>query len=135
MNSERGLTDPEQILKLKDELLERFGQLPAEHQATMALVVIEVVMAGELGEWLREAIALRWPRQTDIGEGLFPVTAVSRDGLKEMHFSDEEIAQLTEEDMNRIARMMQDHYVNDLFWDDFEFMAGEVLERRRRESR
>jgi hypothetical protein len=40
----------ERILTLKDELLDRFGQLPPEHQATIGLVVVKTIIEGESGE-------------------------------------------------------------------------------------
>jgi hypothetical protein len=89
-------------------------------------------MEGELGEWLKEAMALRWPKQTDTGESLFPITAVSRDDLKQVNFSDEEAAQLTDEDMRKIAEKMEDHYVNDWFWDDLKYFAEDILEKKQR---
>ncbi len=117
-NQEKGQSDPEHILKLKDEVLERLGQLPAEHQATIALVTINAVMAGEWGQWLKEAIALRHPPEAATSERLFPITALSREDLKQAHFSDEEIAQLTDNDLQDIARKMEDHFVDDVFWDE-----------------
>ena len=49
---------PEHILQLKSELSERWQQLPIEHQATMVLVLVKEVLAGEYGTWLREALEL-----------------------------------------------------------------------------
>lgn len=43
----------------------RFEQLPAEHQTTMTLVLINRVMQGEWGAWLREAIAIKWSEEDD----------------------------------------------------------------------
>ena len=34
-------TNPEEILKLKDELMARWERLPPEHQATMLLVLLD----------------------------------------------------------------------------------------------
>jgi hypothetical protein len=47
---------PEYILQLTGELLDRWKQLPAEHQATMALVFVRDVLAGDYGEWLWGAL-------------------------------------------------------------------------------
>lgn len=57
--------DPEAILQLKSRLFTVWRQLPAEHQATIALVFVAELMAGEEGAWLREAIALQWPPHPD----------------------------------------------------------------------
>ena len=42
----------EELLKLKDEIEERWERLPPEHQATMLLVLID---KSEWGEWAVEA--------------------------------------------------------------------------------
>ena len=49
---------PDKILQLKDELQQRWQQLPAEHQATMALVLVKDVFAGEQGDWLIDALVV-----------------------------------------------------------------------------
>ena len=48
---------PEELLSIKDELVARWRQLPPEHQATMALVLVNDVSQGEWGAWLREALS------------------------------------------------------------------------------
>ena len=45
---------------MKDELVSLWDQLPKEHQATMTLVLIDRVMQGEMGTWLKEAISIKW---------------------------------------------------------------------------
>lgn len=124
--------EAEYLLSLKDALLERWQQLPTEHQATMALVLLNTVMEGEWGEWMKEAIALRYPSDTDTADKSFPITRLSREDLKEVGLEDEEIARLTDEDLKDIARKMGDHYVNDWFWDELEFHAREVLDKKQR---
>lgn len=61
----RPTPDPQELLQLKDELITRFEQLPPEHQATMALVLIDRVMQGEWGAWLKEAVAVKWSGKDD----------------------------------------------------------------------
>jgi len=56
--------DPQELLRLKDELVSRFQQLPPEHQATMSLVLVREVMDGEWGVWLKGAIAILTEKQT-----------------------------------------------------------------------
>src|SRR5260221_2754283 len=51
---------PEQLLRLKDDILTRFGQLPPEHQATMGLVLVKTITEGEWGEWFKSAIARQY---------------------------------------------------------------------------
>jgi len=55
------LNEPEALLHLKEQLFDAWHQLPGEHQATIALALVDDVMAGEQGPWMREAIALQWP--------------------------------------------------------------------------
>lgn len=50
--------DPEQLLQLKSELLECWCQLPVEHQASMALVLLGDVLDDELGAWMVDALRL-----------------------------------------------------------------------------
>lgn len=51
-------TDPERLCQLKSELLERWSQLPVEHQASIALVLLENVLRDEMGTWLVDALRL-----------------------------------------------------------------------------
>ena len=49
---------PQEIRETKDQLTKNWQQLPTEHQATMALVLVKDVIAGEYGDWIKEALAL-----------------------------------------------------------------------------
>jgi hypothetical protein len=49
---------PEEILCIKGDLQQRWQQLPPEHQATIALVLVKDVFAGELGDWLIDALVV-----------------------------------------------------------------------------
>lgn len=49
---------PEQLLQLKDEILQRWQQLPGEHRATMTLVFLKKVLESDHGDWLRQALLL-----------------------------------------------------------------------------
>jgi hypothetical protein len=102
-----GIPIPERLHVLKDELMERFGQLPPEHQATMALVLVNQVIEGELGEWMREAIALRFPQDNPF--------AVSHDDLRQTRLPDGQISQLNDQDLAHISRMLRQHYEQDVF--------------------
>jgi hypothetical protein len=130
MNQEREVTDPDQILRLKDEVLERFQQLPTAHQATFALVLLDKVMQGEYGVWMREAIALRFPPVTSTSDKLVPLVRVSQDDLQQVNLTSAEIAQLTEEDLQSIAQAIRDHFVEDVFWDELEFHARGLLNKK-----
>jgi hypothetical protein len=102
-----GIPNPERILAVKEELLQRFGQLPAEHQATIALVLVNQVMQGEVGEWMREAIALRFPQENPF--------AVRHDDLRQTHLQEDQISKLSDQDLAHISRMLRQHYEQDVF--------------------
>lgn len=52
----------EQLLQLKTELLARWQMLPAAHRASMALVLLQDVLAGDYGPWLQDALLLQQGR-------------------------------------------------------------------------
>jgi hypothetical protein len=61
--------------------------------------------------------------------GYFEITSVHRDDLKG-HFTPEEIAKLTDEDMRHIASEMADAYVDSQFWDDLTYYTRRLLDER-----
>ncbi len=97
----------------------------------MALVLLKTVMDGPQGNWLREAIALRFPEETDPGSRLFSITGVSREDLQRCEFTDQEIAQLDDSDMQAIAAKMGDWYVDESFWHDLEQVTRQRLANKR----
>ncbi len=67
----RPTPDPKELHRIKDELVRLWEQLPAEHQATMALVLFDRLMQTEMGAWLKEAVAIKWNAEDDV-ESLQP---------------------------------------------------------------
>ena len=63
----------EHILQLKDELMARWQQLPTEHQATMALVLLRDVLGSEYGDWMWGAL-LVLGRGEELADGETPAT-------------------------------------------------------------
>jgi len=57
----------------------------------------------------------------------FAIIGVSRADLMEHNFSEEEVAQLDDGDMERIADRLTDHYVEMGFGDDLEYVARRAL--------
>lgn len=49
---EQRVENPEELLRLKEEILNRWERLPGEHQATMLLVLLE---RSEWADWVLEA--------------------------------------------------------------------------------
>ena len=67
--------DPEELLRLKEDILNRWERLPPEHQATMLLVLLE---RSEWSDWVldaqdvlskRLAIARFWERRKIVRKG------------------------------------------------------------------
>ena len=56
--AELGTPTPEEILKIKEQLLEHWRQLPGEHQASMALVLLQEVLGDDYGQWIKDALEL-----------------------------------------------------------------------------
>jgi hypothetical protein len=68
---------------------------------------------------------------------IFTIISVSRADLERISLTEEQINQLTDEDLQRIAQQIEDHLVNDVFWDELEhavleIMAQKVLEEKRK---
>ena len=59
---ERGVEDPGELLSLKEEILSAWQRLPAEHQATMLLVLLD---RSEWADWVLEAKRLLERRTQD----------------------------------------------------------------------
>ena len=119
-------TGPEAILKLKDGLLGLWQQLPPEHQATMALVLLIEVIEGEWGPWLNEALELGVASEPNPRYKPFLVTSVCRADLEEC-FSPDEVAQFDDNDMKRLADTMGDWYLDESYWHDLETIGRLIL--------
>jgi len=55
---EAGRPSAEELLTLKANIRRDWDQLPPEHQASMALVLVEQVANGDYGEWFAGALEL-----------------------------------------------------------------------------
>jgi hypothetical protein len=121
-------SDPERLLQLKDTLLEQWRALPAEHQASMALVLHTQVMAGEYGPWLRAAIQVMEQPETHGPYRFLPILRLTPDHLTQANLTEEEISRLDEEDLRAISHEIVRHYTNDVFWEELEFLARKTLD-------
>jgi hypothetical protein len=54
------LTESDPWHATKEEILAAWYELPPEHQATMALVLLDTIMNSEWGLWVKEAIDTLW---------------------------------------------------------------------------
>jgi hypothetical protein len=67
---------------------------------------------------------------------IFSVTGFSRNDLQErLKFTDDEIGQLDDAAMYRIAQIIEDHYVEVSFWSDLDFAARHTLQERQKQQR
>lgn len=83
------------ILATKEELLSSWKKLPDEHKATMALVLVTDIMAGDYRTWLQSAMATKWPLQTGQLEVAYPHLDITKDDLRRVQFDEEEIDRFT----------------------------------------
>jgi len=61
----------------------------------------------------------------------FPITSICREDLQECGFTNEQIASLTDEDMQAIADKMADLYFDQGFWDHLKFVTDiRLLEKQ-----
>ena len=118
---------PEDLLNLKDGLLEQWKQLPPEHQATMALVFFQQTLAGEYGRWLRSAAKVMSQPDTESPFRYLPIVRIAPSHLEHASLTAEEIKRLDDEDLRYISHEIVRHYTNDVFWEELEFLARMVL--------
>ena len=128
MNQEQDRAESERLLNLKDIVLEHFQRLPAEHQASIGLVLVSSIVDGEWGTWFQEALSSRLGGEHAQETGA--LCSVSRADLQEVGFSEQEISQLTDDDLSTIARMITEHWTTDVFRDDLLVITEMVLERK-----
>ena len=99
----QAVTDPEQLLAVKRELEALWSQLPAEHRATMALVLLGTVKDSEWGAWFRGVIETQWPHDAKTSAVSFPVLSISAASLKRAGLSDEQVARLGSKGLELVA--------------------------------
>ena len=134
MGKEHASADPEGVEQIKGAILDQWRRLPPDEQAAVMAEQLQSILDSEAGAPLREAL------ETEAGEPdplnrIFPITGVSRaDLLERLHFSQQDIWQLEDQDMREIAGRLEDHYVELSFWGDLDYVAREVLTRKRRLS-
>ncbi len=125
--TEQDKPTPEELLQIKAELTERWRKLPVEHQASMMVVLLKSVMDGEYGEWIHAAIEISRATEDAAPKSAFTVT---REDVKQLRFSPEEIAQLSDDDLLKISRALEAHYRHDLFRDELRHGVEIALEEK-----
>ena len=120
-------SNPEHLLQLKDGILERWQQLPPEHQASLALVLVQQTLEGQYGPWLRSAVKVMEKPDTEGPFRFLPIVRISPSHLAQANLTEEEIARLDDEDLRYIGHEIVRHYTNDVFWEELEFVARLAL--------
>ncbi len=115
--------------KLKDKLFAAWEKFPSDYRATIVLELLASIMVTEHGPWLKETLASRWLKEADPAERTFPVRSISWADLQWVEFSEEEIAQLSDYDMRRIALLLGSD--TDAFWNELIFFTRKVLDEKR----
>ena len=126
----RSADNPQELEQLKTEILDRWRQLPSDEAAAVMVEQLRDVLGSKLGDPLRRELVIEEDNETDPLEKVFPLTGVSRADLKRVYFSQEQVEQLSDGDMEAIARIMEDAYVDTSFWGDLEYAAGKFLEEK-----
>jgi hypothetical protein len=123
---------PQDILQLKDSILNLWHELPQEHQTTLIMVMLSPLMEGEYRSWLFSNIDTLWNEKTSPTTPLPPIPHISRADLKLAHLTEDEIAQLDDTDLLDIAHQILRHYAQDVFWAEIEFLARQILDEKQR---
>lgn len=122
---------PDDLLRWKDDILDRWARLPPDHQATMAVVLLQQALEGQYGPWLRSTVRVMGQPETDSPFRFLPVIRISHTHLAQAHLTEAEIGQLDDEDMMQISHAIVRHYTSDVFWEELEFQARLALAQKR----
>lgn len=134
MNPEQLPPSPEEVEHRKALILNQWQHLPPEDQIAVLSEQLRVVFESDAGAGLLEALQTEETKPDPFNQ-IFPITGVSRADLQErLQFSQRDILFLEDQDMQEIARRLEEHYVEVSFWGDLEFVARHVLEHKRQSS-
>lgn len=131
---EREQSEGQRLLQIKDSIHTYWMQLPPEHQATMALVLIKNTLAGQAGDWLREAIALldHSIAESDDGLSIAPLqvkVTLTREDINQLPEAYTEKMQFTDEVIRRIEQNVQLN-LYDSIWDEIEAVVAAEVDMR-----
>ncbi|NPV66041.1 MAG: hypothetical protein HPY64_02710 [Anaerolineae bacterium] len=71
------------------------------------------------------------PQESESLFRFLPVVCITPAHLKHTNLTEEEIAQLDDEDLMFISHAIVRHYTNDVFWEELEFLAHLTLDVKR----
>jgi hypothetical protein len=87
-------------------------------------------MSSQYMSEFREAIDTRWPVKPKSLHATFALVSLSHDDLRRAHLDEAELAQLSDDDLVEIAGTVRNHFVQDVFWEEVEYVARTMLEQR-----
>jgi len=123
-------TDPEDSLQREQSILNNWREFSPARQVSLIIALLDEVMESGYRDVLLDTIEARWPREINAMERLFPITSMSRADLQRNGIHDEIIDQLDDQDMQKIARKLDEHYVDHDFWEHLAAVVDRVLERK-----
>jgi hypothetical protein len=124
------ISETEAVTKLKEAILGEWQKLPAIEQKEFALDLLDEVMSSQYQAEFREAIDTRWPVKPELLHATFALVSLDHDDLRRAHLDEAELAQLSDDDLVDIARGVRNHFVQDVFWDEVEYVARAMLEQK-----
>ena len=119
--------DTETVNHLKDQLKAVWQQLPVEQKATMAIELLEDVMAGEESVTFREALDRRWPVTSESIHGTFALLTITHNDLEEIGLLEDEIKLFDEEKLRELSSEIRNHYVVQGFWEELKYHTAHFL--------
>jgi hypothetical protein len=122
--------EAEIVTKIKDTILTQWRKLPVSEQKETALDLLDEVMSSQYVSAFREAVDSRWPVKAKSIHATFVLVSLNHDDLQRAHLDEAEITQLNDDDLVEIAGIVRNHFVQDVFWDEVEYMARAMLEQR-----
>jgi len=119
----------EDLLTLKANIRRDWDRLPPEHQASMALVLVEQVTTGEMGKWFMGALKLL-NKAPEPNPQFLPFEPMLQAHLQLAGLSEAEREQLTAEDLHLISARVMEHLTRDVLMDELEYAARRRLEEK-----
>lgn len=120
----------ENVQTITNKIKELWHTSPQEFQANLALQLLGDVMESDERDAIREAFNANWPLTPQTLEKSYPHIAISRDDLGNARFNQEEIDQITDEDLTAISKTMCERYINNFFWPELEYVTANLLEQK-----
>lgn len=124
---------PQELLKLKDDLLNTWQVLPPEHQVSI-LLVLHRQMRGEAEQrWTLDALQLLHPseRQAHREPPPIVISPITHNQIAELSLSDATAAALSDSDLHLLTTRLQAHFEHDLFWDELRYQVEQRVEEKR----